>query len=70
MKGEVNMFHKCRKKAGYTQEQVANLLGVDRSTVAKWETGIALPRADTLIKLATLFDCTVDELLKQPADNK
>lgn len=59
-----------RKKSNMTQAAVADALGVDQTTVSKWEKGEALPRADTLIKLATLFDCTVDELLKQPADNK
>ena len=46
------------------QEDVASALGVDRSSVAKWETGKAVPRATMLIKLADLFGCTVDELLR------
>lgn len=59
-----------RKKSNMTQAAVADALGVDQTTVSKWEKGEALPRADTLIKLADLFNCTVDELLKRPADNK
>ena len=59
-----------RKKSNMTQAAVADALGVDQTTVSKWEKGEALPRADTLIKLAALFNCTVDELLKRPADNK
>ena len=44
--------------------QLAELVGVDRSTVAKWETGIAYPRVEILIKLSEIFGCTLDELVK------
>ena len=47
-----------------TQDDIAEALGVSRSTVAMWETGKALPRADKLIELAKLFNCTIDDLLK------
>lgn len=58
-----------RKQIGLTQQELANRLSekgfkVDRSTVAKWETGGVLPRADKLPELAEIFGCTVDELLK------
>lgn len=46
-----------------TQQALADALGTQRSTVAMWETGQSKPRADTLIKLAAIFGCTVDELL-------
>ena len=54
-----------RKKADITQEQLAKKLKIDRSTVAKWETGESMPRADNLPRLAKILGCTVDELLKQ-----
>ena len=50
-----------------TQDDVANALHVDRSTVAKWETGAAKPRADKLLALAKLLGCTMEELM---ADGK
>ena len=53
----------ARKRSGYTQEQAAKKLGIDRSTVTKWETGKSMPRVDKLIELAHLYSCTVDELL-------
>lgn len=49
-----------------TQREVAKLLGVKASTVSKWESGAAKPRADKLPRLAKLYGCTIDELL---ADN-
>ncbi|MBR2389001.1 MAG: helix-turn-helix transcriptional regulator [Clostridia bacterium] len=47
-----------------TQSDLALMVGVDRSTVAKWELGIAFPRVEVLLKLSEVFKCTVDELLK------
>lgn len=45
-----------------TQEELAKEMNVDRSTVAMWETGKALPRTDKLPKLAEVLGCTIDEL--------
>lgn len=61
---KLNNFALIRKERKMLQEDVASALGVDRSSVAKWETGKAVPRATMLIKLADLFHCTVDELLR------
>ena len=68
------MIKKYREKANLTQEALAAKLYVERSTIAKWESGQAKPRADTLMKLAAVLGCTVDELLKgenkKPAKNQ
>ena len=52
-----------RAKVNLTQEEVARELNIDRSTVAKWETGKADPRAEMLVKLSKLFGCSIDELM-------
>lgn len=52
-----------RVNAGLSQERLANLLKVDRSIVAKWETGKSMPRAELLPKIAKILGCTVDDLL-------
>lgn len=57
-------FCQARQKAGLTQSQVAKALGVDQSAVCLWETGKTFPRATTLSKIAKLYGCTVDELLR------
>ena len=57
-------FKEKRKACGLTQCDVAKLLGVTHSAVAMWETGRVLPRAALLKKIAELYQCTVDELLK------
>jgi len=54
-----------RKSRGMTQEYVAEKVGVDQTSVSQWEKGKTKPRVDTLIKLAELFECSVDELVKQ-----
>lgn len=58
-------FLKARENTGMTQSEVAEILGIDQSAVSMWETGRTMPRAATLVKLAGLYHCTVDELLKE-----
>lgn len=57
-------FKATRIAAGFTQEMAATALGIRRSTVAMWESGRSLPRADKLQALARLYGCTVEDLLK------
>ncbi len=53
-----------RKQNGYTQEQLAEKLGVSRQAVAKWEKGETLPDIDNVIALADLYEITVDSLVR------
>ena len=57
-----------RRAQNYTQEQFANLLGVSRQAVSRWESGTAYPETEKLIKIAEMFDCSVDYLLKESAE--
>ena len=45
-------IRELRKLRGLSQEELARIVGVERSTVSKWETGEAKPRADLFVKLA------------------
>ena len=54
-----------RKKAGLTQQQVADELGISDSAVNQWEKGKTFPKTEFLPRLAKLFGCTVDDLLKE-----
>lgn len=59
------------KALGLTQESLAELLRVERSTVARWEQGTATPRPWYRRRLADALDLTPDELtqlLEQPKD--
>ena len=61
---------KQRKELNYTQEQLADILGVSRQSISKWESDIAYPETDKLIKLGKLFDCSMDYLLKGEVTEK
>ncbi len=54
----------ARKRALLTQQELAERIAVDRSTVSKWESGGSMPTADKLIRIAEILSCTTDELLK------
>ena len=56
-----------RKERQMTQEELAQAMGVDRTTVTKWESQESFPRAEMLMKLSMFFHCTVDELLANTA---
>ena len=53
-----------RRKAGLSQEQLADRLGVTRQSVSKWESGAAAPELGKLIALSELFRVSVDYLVK------
>ena len=52
-----------RKKAGYTQEQFAQKLGIKRSLIGAYEEGRAEPRLQNLSKISKVLNVTVDGLI-------
>jgi len=57
----------CRKKAGLSQEALAEKIGVSRQAISKWETGEAAPEITKLPLLARTFGVTADWLLDDEA---
>lgn len=55
----------CRKKAGLSQEALAEKIGVSRQAISKWETGEASPEVGKLLMLARAFGVTTDWLLSE-----
>ena len=55
----------CRKRAGLSQEGLAERIGVSRQSISKWETGEALPEISKLPLLASAFGVTADWLLSE-----
>lgn len=53
-----------RRKAGLSQEQLADALGVTRQSVSKWESGAAMPELGKLIALSERFEVSIDYLVK------
>lgn len=59
--GEI--IYERRKRAGMTQEELAEKLGVSRQAVSKWEQDAAFPETEKIVELCRLFDLSADELL-------
>ena len=53
-----------RKKNGWSQEELADKLGVSRQAVSKWESAGSTPDLQRVIQLAQLFDVSTDYLLR------
>ena len=51
-----------RKQNGYSQEQLADKLGIARQTLSKWENGQAVPELGNLISLSNLYGITIDRI--------
>lgn len=56
-------LRKHRKNNGYTQKQLADVVGVTQQAVAKWETNKASPDPEMLQKISSILNVTVDTLL-------
>lgn len=59
-----------RRKRGLSQKKVSEYIGVSRQAVTKWENDISRPSSDNLIKLAQLFEVSVDALLDNGEQEK
>ena len=57
-----------RKKRNLTQEALAELVGVTRQTIAKWESGESVPDLSLAGKLASVLDVALDELVEAPRE--
>ena len=52
-----------RKERGFSQEELADRLGISRQAVSKWEQALSSPDLDNLVRLAQLYGLTLDELV-------
>lgn len=62
-----------RKKNGWSQEELADMLGVSRQSVSKWESAQSIPDLQKILKMAEVFNVSTDYLLKEemePASNE
>lgn len=63
-----NRLQQLRKANGYSQDVLAEKLGISRQAVSKWERAESSPSVDNLIDLAKLYGITVDEMLNTEGD--
>ena len=59
-----------RKKAGYSQEELAQQLNVTRQSVSKWEGAQSVPDIEKILQISKLFGVTIDYLLKDEMANR
>jgi len=60
-----NRLKTLRKQRGYSQEQLANLIGVSRSTLSRYEKDKTSPMMDVLEKMAIHLDTTITWLCSE-----
>ena len=61
------MTHRIREiriGRSMTQQELAKVIGISQSAVAKWESGSCQPSLDNLLKAAAVLGCSMDELIK------
>lgn len=59
-----NKIIALRKKAGWSQEDLADQLGVSRQSVSKWEGAQSIPNMDKIVQMSRIFGVSTDYLLK------
>ena len=57
-------FKAARKNSGPSQQQLADMLGMNRSSISKYENGIGLPLANTLQRICEIFGVSIDSMFK------
>lgn len=68
MKIRINeRLRELRIKSGYTQNQIAKILNIDRSTYSYYEIGKTMPDISVLLTLAKIFNISISELLADEA---
>lgn len=60
---------KLRKQNNYTQEQLADILGVSRQSISKWESDVSYPETEKLIQLSDMYHCSLDYLLRDEIES-
>lgn len=63
-------LQKIRKEKNISQETLAEMLGISRQAVSKWEQNTGYPEMEKLLKLSKVLNTTLDELINVNADNK
>ena len=59
----INNLKKIRKNNNLSQEQLAEILGISRQAISKWESGSAYPEMEKIIQLCEKFNVNIDDLL-------
>ncbi len=69
-KTEITQLKKIRQEKGYSQEEIAKKINISQSNYSKYELGKIEPNIELLIKLADIFNVSIDYLLGHQIYNK
>ena len=61
---------KLRKAKNYSQDVLAEKVGVSRQSVSKWETGDAYPEMNNILELCKIFHCKINDLINDSIIDK
>lgn len=68
------MFHEklrqMRKRSNLTQQDLADALGIDRTTITKYESGVSTPPADAIKKMCTVLKVSMDFMMDTDLENQ
>lgn len=64
-----NRIYQLRKSKNLSQKELGEMVGVSNKAVSKWENGTAIPKTDTLVKLAQILGVSPQEMLQGKTDN-
>lgn len=63
-------LYNYRKQKGLSQEEVANMIGVSRQIISKWEQDISVPRSDNLKKICEIYDISYEDIFGKDQKEK
>lgn len=71
MESNINIkISQLRKLAGLTQKQMANILGIPKQSVSKWESGTSMPDWESMVKISKLYGISLDEFTINESNTK
>ncbi len=59
----MNRIAQLREEKGLSQQELADAIGVNQSTVHRYETGEYIPRLRIAMRMIVVLDCTMDDIL-------
>lgn len=66
---EMNYIKELRTKLHLSQIELAKKVNVSQQAIAKWESGISMPRSDKLPLLASALKCSINDLFVIPGND-
>ena len=65
----LSLLRQARLNKGYTQEDIANKLGVKKNTISNYENGVSEPDMETYIKMCEYYETDPTDILRQAYPN-